>query len=113
MPKAAPIYPTFASGEISPLLYGRVDMQQYFNGLETAENCLVRPYGMIMNRPGLEFVAPVKTPSKETNFIEFVFNESDAFMIEFGDLYFRFYTLGAPVTEADVTISGATQAISI
>lgn len=110
MPKAAPISATFASGEVSPLMYGRVDLQQYYNGLEIAENCLVRPYGLIMNRPGSEFIAPVKYPDKDTRLLEFVFNESDAFIIEFGEFYFRFFTLGAAVTEPSKAITAATQA---
>jgi hypothetical protein len=85
-------------------------MQQYYNGLEIAENCLVRPYGLIMNRPGSQYIAPVKFPSKVTRLIDFTFNEADAFMIEIGEGYFRFYTLGAAVTEAPLTITGATQA---
>jgi hypothetical protein len=109
LPKAAPIKATFASGEVSPLMYGRVDLQQYYNGLEFAENMLVRPYGLIMNRPGAEFIAPVKFPDKDTKLIEFTFNESDAFIIEFGEFYFRFFTLGASVTEPTKTITGATQ----
>lgn len=110
MPKAAPIYPSFAAGEVSPLMYGRVDLQQYYIGLETAENCLVRPYGLIMNRPGSIFIAPVKYPTKTTALIDFVFNESDSFEIEFGEFYFRFFTLGAPVIDLTKSITGATNA---
>jgi hypothetical protein len=110
MPKAAPIKATFASGEVSPTMYGRTDLQQYYNGLEIAENCLVRPYGLIMNRPGSEFIAPVKFPAKDTKLIEFVFNEADAFIIEFGEFYFRFFTLGAAVTETGLSIIAASQA---
>jgi hypothetical protein len=97
LPKASPIFPTFSSGEVSPLLYGRVDLQQYFNGLQEAENCLVRPYGLIMNRPGLQYIAETKDSTKKARLLEFIFNESDAFIIEMGEFYFRFYTLGAQV----------------
>jgi hypothetical protein len=97
MGKASPIFPTFSSGEVSPLVYGRVDLQQYFNGLKEAENCLVRPYGLIMRRPGSMFINEVKDSTKNTRLLEFVFNESDAFIIEMGEFYFRFYTLGAVV----------------
>jgi len=109
LPKAAPIYPTFSSGEVSPLIFGRTDLAQYYNGLETAENCLIRPYGLCMSRPGLQFIAPVKFPDKETRAIEFVFNEADAFVIEMGELYFRFFTLGSAVTETGIAITAATQ----
>jgi hypothetical protein len=63
-----------------------------------------------MNRPGTYFVAPVKDPTRETRIIEFVFSNADSFIIEFGHLYFRFFTLGAPVVETATTITGATQA---
>jgi len=110
LPKAAPITATFASGEVSPVMYGRTDLQQYYNGLELAENCLIRPYGLIMNRPGLEYIAPAKYPLKNTKLIDFVFNEADAFILEFGEFYFRFFTLGAAVTETPIAITAATQA---
>lgn len=58
---------------------------------------LVRPYGLIMNRPGSLFKAEVKDSSRFTRLLEFIFNENDAFIIEMGHLYFRFYTLGAQV----------------
>jgi len=110
MPHASPVYPTFSSGEVSPLMYGRVDLQQYFNGLETAENCLIRPYGLCMSRAGLEYIAPIKYPDKITRIIEFVFSNSDSYIIEIGEEYFRFYTLGSVVTEDELVITNTTQA---
>jgi hypothetical protein len=50
-----------------------------------------------MNRPGLQYIAEVKDSTKRTRLLEFVFNEADAFIIEMGEFYFRFYTLGAQV----------------
>lgn len=91
-------------------MYGRVDLQQYFVGLELGVNTLVRPYGLIMARPGSEFIAPAKFDDKKARLIEFIFNEADAFMIEMGEFYFRFFTLGGAVTEAAMVITDATQA---
>jgi len=93
----SPYFSSWAKGELSPQLFGRADIEQYSTGAAELTNCLVRPYGNVLNRPGSEFIAETKFQAKDTRLLEFVFSESDSFVIEFGDLYFRFYTLGAQV----------------
>lgn len=44
--------PTFAGGELSPLLYGRIDMAKYATGARELVNFIVLPQGGICNRPG-------------------------------------------------------------
>lgn len=91
MPKADPIYTNFTAGELSPRLAGRVDLEKYYNGVKTLENLIVHPHGGASRRPGTYFVAEVKTSSKEVRLIPFEFSTTQAYIIEFGDQYLRFY----------------------
>lgn len=58
------IQPSFAGGELSAALYGRVDMAKYSVGLARCRNAFVHAYGGVSNRPGTEFVSEVKDSSK-------------------------------------------------
>jgi len=79
-------------GETSPWMYGRVDIAQYDNSCRSIKNFIVRPQGGAMKRPGTKYVAGIKNQSDgETRLIPFVYSDSDTYMIEMGDNYFRFY----------------------
>lgn len=91
MPKVSPILANFTAGEFSPLLEGRVDISKYFNGAKTIENFIVTPYGGLEATVGTKFVAEVKTSSKRTRLIAFQFSVEQAYILEFGDQYIRFY----------------------
>ena len=54
-----PIISSFNAGELSPALYGRVDLAKYFNGCELLENMIVRPHGEAFKRPGTEYIGEV------------------------------------------------------
>ena len=56
MAKSRFVQNNFVSGVLSPLLKGRTDLDQYYNGLETAENMVLMPQGGIRRRPGTEFI---------------------------------------------------------
>jgi hypothetical protein len=47
---------SFVSGELSPLLKGRVDLEQYYQGVATAENVLIVPQGGLKRRAGTQHV---------------------------------------------------------
>jgi hypothetical protein len=85
------IQDSFTTGEISPLLAGQIRLQKYASALESAENLLIRAHGPITRRPGTYFVAEVKTSSKKTRTIKFEFSSTQAYNLEFGDQYIRFY----------------------
>jgi hypothetical protein len=103
MAKIDVIKTSFAGGEFGSSLFGRTDIAQYANACEIVENFLVRPYGSAISRPGSRFVNEVKDSTKETRLIKFVFNQSDAYIIEMGEYYFRFYTDGAVVVTSGTT----------
>ena len=50
--------PSFAKGEISPLLHARVDLAMYHIGLARLKNMIVLPQGGITRRPGFVHMGP-------------------------------------------------------
>ena len=91
MPKASPNQSTFSGGEWGSLLLGRVDSERYKTALAYCENYVPLVQGPLDRRPGSMYVAGVKTNSKQTRLVEFEFSTTQAYIIEFGDQYFRFY----------------------
>lgn len=56
MPKTRHIQTAFTSGILSPLLKGRIDLEQYYQGVEIARNFVLLPQGGIRRRPGTEYI---------------------------------------------------------
>ena len=86
------IQTSFTGGEFGPSLYGRTDIVQYANACQLVENMLPRSYGPAISMPGTRYVATVSDSTLRTRLIKFVFNRSDAYVIETGDNYMRFFT---------------------
>lgn len=91
MPVVHPLQNSFNSGEISPKVLARVDVAQYQGAAETALNLLCLPQGGYARRPGTRFVAEVKDSAAETKLIPFQFSTEQAYIIEAGNNYFRFF----------------------
>ena len=47
---------SFISGALSPLLKGRIDVDQYYQGAEVAKNLVIVPQGGVKRRAGTEFL---------------------------------------------------------
>lgn len=107
--RARHIQTSFSSGELAPELHGRVDLQQYQNGLEECANFIVKPHGGLVNRPGLEHVCEVKNSSAVVRLIPFNFNQEQTYVLEFGNQYMRVITGGGLVTEDAETIVSTTE----
>ena len=95
MPNARVLQRSFAGGEISPEMVGRIDDVKYQTGLAKCRNFITKPHGPAVNRPGFAYVREVKTSAKATRLIPFTFNTTDTMVLEFGDLYIRFHSQGA------------------
>lgn len=91
MPKVSPAQTSFNGGEFSPLLYGRVDNDRYNTGLKRCLNYIPTIQGGLTRRPGTYYVNEVKDSDDSTRLISFQFSITQAYIIEAGDLYFRFY----------------------
>lgn len=100
MPRTTVLQTNFTAGEISPKLYGRVDVARYQNGAKMMRDTVPQVYGGAKRRDASLFVKEVKTSDKQTRLIPFIYNEDTSYMLEFGDLYMRVYKdgvrLGAP-----------------
>ncbi len=88
MPKVSPAQSNFITGEISPLLFGRVDSEKYNSSLCVCKNYIPMIQGGLVRRPGTYFVAPTKGKAR---LIKFIFSTVQAYMLEFGAGYIRFY----------------------
>ena len=91
MPRAAPLQSNFNGGELSPLAKARVTLDQYKTSLDTCLNFLPMVQGPLTKRPGTNYVAPVKTESAVTRLQRFEFSTTQAYVLEFGNLYMRVY----------------------
>ena len=62
MAKSRFVQNNFVSGELSPLMRGRTDINQYYQGLQKANNVVLVPQGGVKRRPGTEYIdtAPEK-----------------------------------------------------
>ncbi|MFV8770790.1 hypothetical protein ACNSPB_26540 [Yersinia enterocolitica] len=87
----------FTAGEISPRLMGRVDIARYANGAKIVENAVCVIHGGVMRRPGSHFAAKAKFGDQKARLIPYVFNRSQAYVLEFGNNYVRFYQNGAQI----------------
>ena len=93
----APAQTSFNAGELSPLLKGRPTLDKYRNGCETLENFIPQIQGPARKRPGTRFVAEVKDSADATRLLPFEYSTTQAYVLEFGDLYIRFYLDGGVV----------------
>lgn len=91
MPRYTLNQTNFTAGELSPRMLGRVDIARYQNGAEIIENAWPLVHGGCTRRDGTLQVAPAKIAAKRARLIPYVFNKSQAYMCEFGDLYVRVY----------------------
>jgi len=93
---------SFAGGEISPSMYARTDVLKYATGLRTCRNFMVQKQGGVTNRAGTEFLTEVKASANFTRLLDFVFNSSQAYVLEFGNLYVRILLDGVYLTTGAV-----------
>ena len=86
---------SFAGGELSPEMYGRIDDSKYQSGAATMRNFIASPQGPAENRAGFALVREVKDSTKSTRIISFTFSTTQTMVIELGAFYARFHTQGA------------------
>lgn len=92
---------SYNSGELGELMVGRVDDSKYAAGLRLCKNAFVTPQGPVKNRSGFQFVREVKYPDRKTLLIPFAYSADQTMIVELGDHYARFHTLGQTLMTAD------------
>lgn len=93
---------SFAGGEMSPEMFGRIDDVKFQTGAARLRNFIATPQGPAENRPGLAFVRAVKDSTKKTRLIPFTYSTTQTMVIELGAGYIRFHTQGATLLSGGV-----------
>lgn len=96
-------------GELSPLMYGRVDLPIYSKGLGKCENFITLPQGGARFRSGTMFVRYTRL-NQSAVLIPFQFSDQQAYLLEFTDKKVRFYQNNSIITESAKTITAMTNA---
>jgi len=69
VPNTRSIQFSFAGGEVSPDMYGRIDLKSFQTGLKQCKNAVVRPQGPVKRRPGLSYCAESSNSSLPSRLI--------------------------------------------
>ena len=86
------LQPSFATGEISPDVASRVDLDKYQSALLQAKNFYIRPYGSAYRRPGTIHIADLA--SGNILLQEFAVDADRAYLLEFGNQYLNVWKDG-------------------
>jgi hypothetical protein len=95
------ILPSWAGGELAPSMYGRVDLEKYNISCKKLKNFIVHSHGGASTRPGTQYIANTKS-NGVARLIPFEFSTEQAYIIEFGNQYIRFYKDGGQIISLSV-----------
>ena len=90
---------SFAGGEITPELAGRLDLVKYQTGLSLCRNFITLPHGPAVRRAGFEFIRAAGDSTRAVRLIPFTFSADQTAVLEFGHLYIRFHIGGATLLD--------------
>lgn len=102
MPSTKTLTRSFAGGEITPEMYGRLDNVKFQTGLAQAVNGIVLPHGPFTKRPGTAYVNTAGVSASAVRIIPFAFSATQTMVLELGAAYMRFHTLGATLLNLGV-----------
>ncbi len=102
----------FAAGELTPSLYGRVDIAKFHIGGSTVRNLFVSYRGGAYSRAGTAFVGYSRQTGRTVppRLITFQFSILQGLALEFGNFYMRVVLDGNYVTETPLNISNISRA---
>jgi len=107
MARVSTIVTNFQAGEFSPRLEGRIDLQKYNGAAQQISNMLVFPQGGVTRRPGTYYAGSSKSGGK-VRLIPFEFSDEQAYIIELGANYMRFYVDGGLLLSGGSPVEVAT-----
>ena len=96
---------SFASGELSPSIFGRVDRDVYSNGVAKGRNILITPLGGAKRRSGSKYIDS-STNNSPTRLVPFAFNTDQEYLLVFTAGEFKVYkddVLQATVNTAPIS----------
>jgi hypothetical protein len=97
----------FNSGELSPLLNARADIDRFAYGARSMVNFIPTLQGPVRKRPAFKYVHDLK---ERCWLLPVIFSQTDAWVLAFGDSKVKFFTDQGAVLESAKTITGITQA---
>jgi hypothetical protein len=86
---------SFAGGEVTPELFGRIDDAKFQSGLALCRNFITKPHGPAENRAGFAYVRETRASHLKSRLIPFTYSTTQTMVLEFGNGYLRFHTQGA------------------
>jgi hypothetical protein len=92
MPRIYPLKPTFNAGIFGPRLAARVDFGKYPAACEEMDNFWPLIQGGFARRPGTRYAGAVKSAAGRVRLLPFVFDTDDAYVVEAGAGYLRFWS---------------------
>lgn len=93
MPSLRTYSRSFAGGQISAEMYGRIDDAKFQTGAALLKNFIAMPTGAAPNRAGFAYVNSTRN-SGAARLLAFTYSVNQTMVIELGDKYARFHTLG-------------------
>lgn len=104
---------SFVSGELSPEMFGRIDVDTYYNGAAQLRNVYVTPQGGAFRREGLKYIdEPGTSADTVTRLVPFEFNDDQVYLFAFSAARLEIYSNDASVTSITSSpISNITEAM--
>jgi len=99
----------FSSGILTPKLKDQPNLDIYKSGVLVGENWLTSLHGPTDFRPGFMYNRPTRR-NRRAWLIPFVFNDMEAYILEFTDGYVRFHSNRGAIVENATSITDITQA---
>lgn len=93
----------FTAGVLTPLVEGQINLKQFYAGGREVWNFVPLPHGPLKKRGGTSFVKPTKNAVGNHRLIPFQFNVTQAYAVELGEGYMRFFSERGQVTADGVT----------
>lgn len=103
---------SFNTGEVTPLVVGRVDLENLRRACKSLSNFIARVFGGAFRRPSMMHVGITVDPSRHSRLIPFTFSTQKKFKIVLGHLTFQihnadtaaivFASSAAPWTESQI-----------
>ncbi len=91
----------FTKGQLDPLLFGRVDLEVYYQGVQDATNVLAIPQGGLKKRQGTEFIGAALGDGRLESFS---FNIEQNYLLAFSALKMQIFKDG--VLQLNISGSG-------
>lgn len=100
----------FTTGEISPEVLARTELDKYQYALKQARNVYIRPYGAVYRRSGTIYHSACKYADKKAILVEFSYDVDLNYLLEIGEGYIRVHKngeylgieLATPYAESDL-----------